>query len=246
MTVLSTGLSVDNSVENLSLAERVSRIEGMFTDPTSIPAEFRSWLPSYIESSSVQIPVSQISGNFLSATATTSLGGDINGRTGLVRSGSSPYDFFQMTYDGVYGKWISNPVPLVAIQSNSSPNTTSTSFVTIANTTISLFPWRAFDTAALTPQFRVMAIMLITGGATASICAGIQSIDIGGAANAVVNQTAATTTSGSAVGVDTNWVAISGVTLADLIFAFVNFKTSSGAQTVTVVGVTLLLRWVSK
>jgi len=131
-------------------------VQRMLREPSSLPSEYRAWLPAFIEQSNVQVPISQVVGNFITETTTGQLGGNVHGRSGTIRGGSSPFDFIQMVYDGVYGKWVSNPLSWV-IQDYTGNTDTQTFYGIIASITYApIIPYKVFRDAGLKAQWRLV------------------------------------------------------------------------------------------
>src|SRR5690348_13811508 len=62
------------------------------------------------------------SGNAITGGTVTSLGVGSDGKQALLRLGTSPFNFIALTYDGTYGKWVSEataPETLWSVLSNS-------------------------------------------------------------------------------------------------------------------------------
>lgn len=220
-------------------------------DPTRYHPNFKAWVPKYIETQGVQLPISQITGAYITETSTTTLGGDVHGRIGMVRGGSTPYDFTQVTFDKVYGKWVSSPVPVFSSFFTAAFTTASTTYVQVQPPFVeSYINYRTFDTSSLAPQLRIIARMKTSSGAqTASVSMWFATADSGSALSATTNASwAATTSSTAATGViaDSGWNDIPSLTLADFMYFSPIAKSSSGAATTTVFGHQGHLRWVSK
>ena len=235
--------------EGLSFEERVNKIvDKRLGDPTRFPSEYRSWLPKWIETQNIQLPISQVQGLYLTAENATNLGGDVHGRIGMIRGGSSPYDFIQVTFDSIYGKWVSDP-SIFCSQIQTVFSTTNTTYTIDDKGTLGISNWLTFDTAGLKPQFRFFAVIAITGGATATAILAFQSYDAAGTGNGIVEDAAftVTTTGATAALKFTNWTDLpAGVTLDDYLVAAAEIKSSSGAQTATIAAFNAWIRWVSK
>lgn len=232
--------------EETSFDVKVRRvIERMLREPTSLPEEFKGWLPSHMETANMQVPVSQIVGNFLVEDSTTKMGGDVHGRPGTVRGGASPYEFYKVTFDKVYDKWVSDQF-LVA-QQTAADTTTSATYETIANTTTPLFAYEALVDAGLKPQFKLDALILSSSGAqTHSASLALDTWDDGDAfpSGSVVSWSISTTNT-TGVLKSSGWQD-HGLSLADkdhLVVAPVHKVT--GGATGTTTGLNLWLRWVS-
>lgn len=78
-------------------------------DPGVLPQEFKGWLPRWVEPL-IEVPRSQVVGAYTTAADVAGLGEAVHGRPSTVRAGASPYEFLQMTYDDVYGKWVSGQI----------------------------------------------------------------------------------------------------------------------------------------
>lgn len=78
-------------------------------DPGVLPQEFKGWLPRWVEPL-IEVPRSQVVGAYTTAADVAGLGEAVHGRPSTVRAGASPYEYLQMTYDDVYGKWVSGQI----------------------------------------------------------------------------------------------------------------------------------------
>lgn len=85
-------------------------------DPGVLPQEFKGWLPRWVEPL-IELPRSQIVGAYTTAADVPGLGEAVHGRPSTVRAGASPYEFLQMTYDDVYGKWVAGQIWTRLVQS---------------------------------------------------------------------------------------------------------------------------------
>ena len=90
---------------------------------------------------------------------------DVNGKAGLLRVGSPPYDFMKVVYDDTYGHWIGDTIqqswhadPLVGVAIASQP-AIATVFPTSYPSQLSYLlttPWGIWNSAGLIPQFRII------------------------------------------------------------------------------------------
>ena len=234
--------------EGLSFEERVNKIvDKRLGDPTQFPSEYRSWLPKWIETQNIQLPISQVTGAYLTATDTTNLGGDVHGRIGMVRGGSSPYDFIQMTFDAVYDRWVSSPYPTAL--DGATFSTTSTTYA--LQDILPPIPWERLDGANLTPQFRMVTrISNNTVGGTATVTLGFHSIDDGDVlpvAGYTLSSWSIAKTNDTQVAKDSDWQDIpAGVTVKQFLLPATHLKSSSGANTAFITATCLYVRWVNK
>lgn len=240
----------DYMIEPGSFEARVrEEVLRLLRSPLSLPPEFRSWLVPFIESSNVQIPISQIVGNFLVAEHARELGGDVPGRPGMLRVGSSPYDFFPLTYDAVYGKWVSDFQVLASVEGGKA--TASTSYQALGNgeAPAPSIPWGDFDTAGLKPQYRLIALLANdTAGGTATATMIFESFNDN---DAIVGGTAAAwsvaVTGTSPRLRSSGWQDIPSLTARAFLLSTFALKSSSGANLASMGSSTSVqFRWVSK
>lgn len=226
---------------NLSEFDRSVRkaVANYLKTPSALPPEFLGYLGPYLETQNIQLPISSVVGNFLVETNTTELGGNIHGRTGMVRAGSTPFDFFQMTYDSVYGKWVSNPMTVLV---GGSIVTASTTDVTAVRGGI--LPFEVYDAAGLEPQIRYSVFMSNAGGFTSTATLVINTTPVDGGAT-VQQSISLTTTSTTIITKDSGWTAYTG-TVDDFLVFTANVKTSNAGGSASYQGSIALLRWVSQ
>lgn len=86
-------------------------------DPGVLPQEFKGWIPRWVEPL-IELPRSQVVGAYTTGSDVDGLGEATHGRPCTVRAGSSPYEFVQMTYDDVYGKWVAGQIWTTLAESN--------------------------------------------------------------------------------------------------------------------------------
>lgn len=97
-------------------------------------------------------------------TATSSFT-EADGAMGLLRGGSSPYEFKAFIYDATYGKWVSQPIPLI-FQGNTFNDTGTgyTSQITQNSLMIgNILGYRVFYDAGARLQFRLKALLANSG-----------------------------------------------------------------------------------
>lgn len=233
--------------EKEGLDDRIRRIvDEQMNDPTAYNKNFKAWIPKWIETQGVQLPISQVTGAYLTATDTVNLGGDVHGRIGMIRGGAAPYDFTQVTFDSVYGKWVSNS--FMVVQGQGGTTYTGTAFSDVTNADGWLV-WRSFDVSSMKPQFRLIALLgNNTGGGTCTSTVGFESVDANSSYTGVRNDASWTITSTgtTTTAKDTGWQDVPALTLRDFMFFCVRIKSSSGANTAIVSLPTVLMRWVSK
>ncbi len=81
------------------------------------------------------------------ATTVAGLGTGVDGSIGLVRVGSSPFDFVALLYDATYGKWVSAPW----FCHSGSVSVSGTTWSDVLPQRV-IFQWGAFNTAGLKLQ----------------------------------------------------------------------------------------------
>ena len=220
-------------------------IDEKLADPLSFPKEFKSWVPSWTEAQGIQLPISQVIGTYVVASTVSGLGPGVHGRTGVIRGGVTPYDFLKVTYDQVYGKWVSDPLLVCIRATNSGPDfaTTSTTSKSIPDQVSAIFPCRVWETAGLTSQFRMYANLYTTALNTATVTAQILSGDDGATALSVTGSNwTVTTTNTSGTYKSTSWFAPFNLA-KDFLSAEMLLKTSAGTSFVN--HASMIFRWVS-
>jgi len=222
----------------------------LLDSPLDLPDRFRGWIPRLVESSGIQVPFSQVVGNYVSADSVAGLGGAIHGRRGMVRAGPSDFNFVELVYDAVEGKWVSAPV--VVINQNNAIDliTGTTSYDDSAESAGTLLPWGEWTDAGLTMLFRFLTqIRTSHSAATASATLRFQPFTVNGGAGTRVDSTDhLLTTTGSSVFVmrDSGWKSIPGsVSADDFLFVDVAQKIDNAARACSILGATVWMRWVS-
>lgn len=180
-----------------------------------------------------------------------------SGRFGIIRVGSSPFDFLSVSYDQTISRWVSQNF----IYGSTGERPAETGSTQIENYVLRrtagpgtstywgpLIPWRPFVTAGLIPQFRWLWAASSTG--TWTVYRMMQGIDMGAeffatnwaVGNAATGTQANPTLQGDA---ETAWVTnpIGGF-LADYVCPGF-YLANSGVTTATLWNATFLWRWVS-
>lgn len=93
--------------------------------PLDYPQGFKSWLISYLSASNLRLPRSAVNGLYTVADSIAELGEPAHGRPCMVRVGSDPYDWVQMTYDDIAGLWVSTQTWSTLQIEQHTPTTTS-------------------------------------------------------------------------------------------------------------------------
>lgn len=153
---------------------------------------FKRYIRNYIEQQGIDVPRSQVIGAYTTADTVTGLGEAVHGRPCTVRAGSTPYEFVQMTYDDVYGKWVSSE-NWFSSQISATFQVTgagSDSYTVVAGTNfpgIILPSFTALYSAGLRPQVFVAAnIDLDATPATGFVQAAVYQFNSGDTSLAVV------------------------------------------------------------
>lgn len=228
--------------------ERKARkvFERMLREPSSLPAEYKAWLPPFIEQSNIQVPSSQVVGATQVAESVSKLGGNVHGRPGVVRVGVSPYDYFNLVYDAVADQWVSHF--FLAADQSESFTTTNTSFQTIGSPYASAFivPYGPFTDAGLKPQVRMMVFLTNDTAGTATATMAFASYDDGDVAAAGTGASWTIASAGTSTVIkDSGWQELPSLTKRDLVFGAFALKSSSGANTASIGGAMCWMRWVS-
>lgn len=224
-------------------------VDRMLRDPSSLPGEYRAWLPLFIEQSNIQIPVSQLVGNYVSADSVAGLGAKIHGRRGMVRAGASDYNFVELVYDAVAGKWVSAPVTVLQ-QRQALDSSTSTSYEDSTECTGSLLSWDEWTDAGLTMVFRYLTAIRTTNAShTASSTLQFTPYTANGSAGTAVDSTDHQVTIAGTTNYtmkDSGWQAIPGsVSANDYLLIEARKKIANAASQCQISGCTAWMRWVS-
>lgn len=246
MSTVEFGRDQGHDFEESDFDRRVKQVVNrMLREPAYLPDEYKAWLKLHLEQVGLQIPISQINGNFLVEDTAAKLGGNIHGRNGMVRVGSTPYDFFMLTYDGVYEKWVSSFF-LGAVQAGLA-STTSTSYGPEVEVSSLMVPYKAFVDAGLKPQVRMSAFLTNdnANGVTTTTMA-FETYDDGDSigAGTLASWTLASTGT-SIVFKDSGWQDIPSLTSRAFLIGAVQLKTNNAARTAALGGASVWVRWVS-
>ncbi len=179
------------------------------------------------------------------ATTVAGLGTGVDGVIGLIRAGSTPFDFKTVIYDATYGKWVSAQEMSATSSGTAQTRTGATTYGGFTDSFQVWTPYKVFQTAGLVDQWRTTCLMNCSGGATGSVAITLQGWNTGGAIASLTATefSVATTTSATNVGGDGGWTAPASPTSDDFASAHGRFKTSSAAQTVSVTNFCAWLRW---
>lgn len=221
----------------------------LLDSPLDLPDRFRGWIPRLVESSGIQVPISQVVGNYVSADSVAGLGAKIHGRRGMVRAGASDFNFVELVYDAVAGRWVSSPVT-VMVQRQALDSTTSTSYVDSTECVGSLLSWTEWSDANLTMVFRyVTAIRTTNAARTASSTLQFTPYTVNGAAGTPVNSTDHEVTISGTTNYtlkDSGWQPIpASVVASDFLLIEAQKKISNAAAECQISGCTAWMRWVS-
>jgi hypothetical protein len=151
------------------------------------------------------------------ASTVGGLGAGVDGKMGLLRLGSTPFEFTRVHYDATYGKWITEAeIATVLTLDTATALSTSTTFVDIkANGSITAcmgaIAWRVRDSAGLLPQCRMIMPSKVASG-TGTFQPSYWSSDTGSTSttNVAITTGAVTLTSTSVLIVDSGWQPIPG------------------------------------
>lgn len=165
------------------------------------------------------------------ATTISGLGTASGGKIGLIRAGSSPFDFLTVVYDATYSHWVSQIFPMTNALINGG-TTSNTGYTGLSGSIENRVwvPWKTYSTAGLTLQMRLIGQISATSGNTTSAALQLFSNNVGSTAAANGTQTSViTTTSTSAVLGDSGWVnADAGATVHDVASVDIQIKVSAG------------------
>lgn len=217
----------------------------LLDSPLDLPDRFRGWIPRLVESSGIQVPISQVVGNFVVASTVDGLGAPVHGRTGMVRVGSTPYDFFMLTYDEVYGKWMSSFF-LGAVQAVVA-TTNSTSLTQPDGISLVVVPYSSFLDAGLKPQVRMGTVLTsshASGVTTAQMA--FETYDDADTLGSGTNSSWSLSSTGTGyVFKESGWQDIPSLTTRTFLIAAVKFKSNNASYGAGIVGTAIWLRWVS-
>lgn len=192
-----------------------------------------------------------------SATTVAGLGTGSDGALGVLRVGSSPYDFLNLTYDSTYGKWVSDPWIVGAGGRNTYYNTANT-WKSVNNVyqpagsagddgtaTDTFFPYKAFVDAGLTLQWRLVCVLVSDG--TTVVDGGLQITC--GAANSALGTSSTdavliTHSANTGVVKDSGWATAASVTSDTWGYITIRFR-SNALDSGAMGGGTAWCRWVS-
>lgn len=185
--------------------------------------------------------------NPIESTTISGLGTGSAGSQGLIKAGSTPFDFEPVIYSAGYSKWIGSD-KVLASQSNT-VTTTATSLTQLTATELACpyIPWRTLLTAGLKPQYRLVAELVtdnVSGTATAVLA--FRSCDATGSPGSyTASATTLTLTGNTNTLKDTGWIDIPSLSTKDFLDVTVQIMSSSGAVNSTISHATILQRWVS-
>lgn len=144
-------------------------------DPGVLPQEFKGWIPRWVEPL-IELPRSQVVGAYTTGEDVGGLGETVHGRPCTVRAGATPYEFLQMTYDDVYGKWVSGQIWTTLVDGY----TPYTSWFTNVSGGFMIPNFLDLYDADLRPQVFTAGLFAPTGGATLHLRATIYDAETGG------------------------------------------------------------------
>jgi len=183
------------------------------------------------------------------ATTVAGLGTATGGKIGLIRAGSTPFDFVQVIYDATYAKWVSAPcvgASALWVGTLAAPATWTT--LESANAQVCFgrwFPWAVLDTGGLVPQFRVSGTVQQNTSGAGHLRPSHFGVNAAGVRSAVVGVTAVDLSSAASTErmLDSGWVALTaGYTVYDFIMPIMEAQ-GNGGNAVTI-RATQMIRWV--
>lgn len=247
MSTVEFGRDQGHDFEESDFDRRVKQVVNrMLREPAYLPDEYKAWLKLHLEQVGLQIPISQINGNFLVEDTAAKLGGNIHGRNGMVRAGTTPYNFFQLTYDGVYEKWVSNF--WVGARMSEVQSTTDTSYTFDgAGFSPAIIPYSDFTAAGLDVQVRLMGFLgssNASGVTTATV--GFQTYDADDVQAGFTSSSWSISNTGTSFKFkDSGWQDHPSVTDKDVMMFGPVFKTNNASYTAIAVYLTVLARWIN-
>lgn len=152
--------------------------------PLDYPQGFKSWLISYLSASNLRLPRSAVNGLYTVADSIAELGEPAHGRPCMVRVGSDPYDWVQMTYDDIAGLWVSTQTWSTLQIEWHTPTTTSYTDLNMSGSNWDQSPVTLTYvgdkiTAGLKPQVSVAGILDCAASGTTYLQASIQEFNSG-------------------------------------------------------------------
>lgn len=100
------------------------------------PSKTKAYIVDLVQISGIQVPASDVRGLYNTASSINGLGSPTHGAPRMLRLGSSPFEFVQLIYDEVFGKWVSTSF-IQGFQTVADSDVTATSYT---NTDDTLFP----------------------------------------------------------------------------------------------------------
>ena len=185
------------------------------------------------------------------ATTVAGLGTAVEGKQGLIRVGSTPYDHVALTYDGTYGKWVSGTTDAAYLGTIRTVSTGAVDLKIWQNTggyTLGT-NWTNLNAAGLSPQIRLLCTASDeSGGNAITFQASTASANDGAAMSAFTaawtSASVTLTTAGGHYSKKSDWVAVPGGTsVADILYVKGLFNKASGTNFV-VAEMSAELRWV--
>lgn len=176
------------------------------------------------------------------ATTVGGLGTAADGAFGVVRTGTTPYDFMPLVYDATYTKWVSPQIVAIGGAAHGASGSSATWEDTLSNAGNALIPYKTFTDAGLTLQVRVLGV-ITGGGATIDLGARLLGYNVDAAVSQTGADTAMATTTGTGVLKQSGWTTPGAITATDYAQLNIRFRTSVN-NTGTLDRGTLLYRWV--
>ena len=170
------------------------------------------------------------------ATTVSGLGTGTDGKLGLIRAGSTPYDFLAVTYDATYGKWVS------AAQSDylwatTNAGVTQTDVIALAELAPANQPpygpllYKVFKNAGLTMQGRLTVFAVSASTKTANFRLGHRTWNTGSNTSGSTSFHPTVTTlaaGGSTSFMDTGWLDLSPTNNDFIGFTMGAYRASGG------------------
>lgn len=186
-------------------------------------------------------------------TTISGLGTAADGKMGLIRAGSTPFDFITVVYDATYGKWVSQAFITGSCddKSGSTDRATGTGYGYANMGFINEFQYKPYADAGLTLQVRAFPWLSssVTDGtmyAQVEVDLHDYNSDGGGSEGYIIGEVSiAGSTSTKLLSID--WTSLTGVTTIRRVFAtFFNVKKVGGTGTSRVSGWSAIhSRWVA-
>jgi hypothetical protein len=192
----------------------------------------------------------------LTSTTISGLGTATDGKIGMLRVGSTPYEFITVVYDATYAKWVSPEQAMTKGAMSRQDNVQRLLYNAQTDPGFGL-PWTNKNTAGLSPQSRACGHFATAGNGTAEIQLAYWGADYSGAGPTnygtwtsftgyvALGSVATTTAAAPGIGWDSGWIQPSSPTVKDMYFTGVAGRNVDNASWLIVTyAIVHMTRWV--